>query len=134
MPRRDREQLHEGAPGKKTDDLLALHLARGKTRLEAAKGAEVSLRTVYNRLANPEFRALVRSYQKEFIDSAYGELADGLRPLVRKLTRLMNSKDPKVQLAAGKTLGTLFIRLGVFHDHDERLAALEDAAMKKGNP
>lgn len=131
MARQSGEDVHETSSGKK-DDLIAVCLAKGMKRHEAAAHAKVSLRTVYNKLAKPEFRALLRSHQKQLIDSAYGELADGLRPIVRKLKRLAESKDPKIVIAASKTLGALFIRVGVFHAQEERLTALEAAMREKG--
>jgi hypothetical protein len=132
MRKKTRDDLPNDALGKTKDELLALCLARGQTRREAAKSAKVSIRTVYNRLLRPEFRELVRSHQKQLIDAAYGEMADGLRPMVRKLRELAENPDAKVQIAAAKAFGALFIRLGFFHAHEDRIRALEEGARNKG--
>lgn len=103
------------------------------SQAKAAEAAGVTDRTVRNKLQKPEFRALVAKYQKQFISEAWGVMASGIKPMVRKLARLARNEDPKIQLAAAKAFGALFIRMGVFHAHDERLTALEEAAENRGD-
>jgi hypothetical protein len=132
MAKRRAPKLHENALNKK-DEMIAMALAQGQTRIEAARHASVSLRTVYNRLKDPAFLAMLRSYRREFIDSAYGVMAAGLPKVARKLLALADSEDQKIALSAGKAFGSLTVKLGVFCDHEERLALVEEASRQKGD-
>jgi hypothetical protein len=129
MAKRRTKKVHD----LKKDEVLAEALARGQTRIGAARHANISLRTVHNRLKDPSFLALLRSYRKEFIDSAYGELASGLPAVVQRMKLLVDSEDQRIALAASKAYGALTVKLGMFHDHEERLALVEEAARKKGD-
>jgi hypothetical protein len=61
-----------------TDLDLAVALAEGKTVPEACKATGFSLRTVYRRLQDPEFRELVEMLRFAILQATAGRLATGM--------------------------------------------------------
>lgn len=107
------------------DDVLALALAKGLTRAEAAGEAGVAERTVYRKIADPAFRALVAGYRKAMINEAFGELARSSGAAFRVLSKLLTNPDPAVQLRAAWVIGRLLVNVGKYSDIDDRLTEIE---------
>src|SRR5436309_1649748 len=82
------ERHVSASPDPKTDK-LALALARGMTRADAAKEAGMGLRTAYTRLSDPAFRQLVSDHRKRLLDEAAGLLADATGEAVAVLRKLL---------------------------------------------
>jgi HEAT repeat protein len=114
------------------DDRLALALARGATRAEAAREAGCSERTCYVRLSDPGFRALVGRHRKRLVDEAFGVLAKVAAPAFRELNLLLRDEDPKIRLSAARAIGVLLVRIGSYHAIDERISAVEEALKMRG--
>ncbi len=92
-------------PSDPPDDQLITYLARGFTKAQAAQASGVSVRTVYRRLAAPDFVARVREARQELFDAAIGRLtaaaADAALTL-QNLSAPSAAVDPKIKVAASK--------------------------------
>jgi len=119
------------------DDRLALALAQGLTRSEAALYAGMGERTVYTKLRDPEFLALVNLLRDRLISEAVGKLAASGGPAVARLKGLLESEDEGIALQAAKSLIMLLVKLGSYNDLAARLAVVEarlEATQDHWNP
>ena len=119
-------------PGDK-DEVLALALAEGCTRVEAARRADMGLRTVFTRLKDPAFVALVRTLRDRIVSQAVGVLAASSVEAANTLRVLVKDKDPTVSLAACKAILTNVVRVGTYDELAGRIAALEESARARGD-
>jgi hypothetical protein len=111
---------------KNTDGTLILALACG-TPVEAAAGkAGVSERTVYRRLADPEFRQRVHQTRADMVERAASLLTAAALQAVKTLLSLQETAvSAAVRLGAARTVLEMSIRLRELSDFEERLLALE---------
>jgi hypothetical protein len=123
-PTNSRER-HETAAFSAKDERLALALARGLTRSDAARECSVGKRTIYTKLTDPKFRELVAEYRGQLLDVAIGLLADASAVAVAMLIKLLEDPKPEVQLRAACSILDQRISLGKFADIDDRLAEIE---------
>ncbi len=115
-------------PGRhQVDDLIITAIAGGATYAEAGKQANVTERTVANRMADPGFRQRVAEVRSRLLEqTAAGLTASGLRA-VGALDRLLDAESESVQLGAAKALIELGAKVREGHDLEQRITALEQA-------
>jgi hypothetical protein len=89
---------------KKGDDTLILALASGATAAGAAEVAKLSVRTVYRRLQDPEFRRRVDAEREALITRTVGRLS-ALGVLASEtLERLLGATSDNVRLGAARAV------------------------------
>lgn len=124
MAKGGRKKRESAEPGGK-DDRLALALAEGMTRSEAALYAGMGERTVYTKLQDPAFKALVVRVRDRLINEAVGKLAAGATAAAAELRDLLRSDDEGIRLQAGKALLDRLVKLHGHYDLAERIETLE---------
>jgi hypothetical protein len=107
------------------DERAALALASGQTREEAAASAGMGVTTLYGRLRDPAFNALVTRLRSRLVSEAIGKLAKTAKPAAEKLAALLEDSDPKVALQAAKVIIAGIVRLGTYDALDVRIQELE---------
>jgi AcrR family transcriptional regulator len=112
------------------EDELILALAAGATVREAAEKAGVGERTVYRRLADPDFRRSVSRARGRLFDTALGRLASLGGKAAGIFERLMESDQPSVARRAAKAVLELGPRLRET-ELEERVSRLEEKADEK---
>jgi len=129
-----RESAGTSAPLSPKDELLALALAQGKTRAQAAAAVGLGERTVYTKLARPEFAQRVRDLRAELLDRAVGHLTEAAEEAAMTLRELL-AKDvpPTVRLGAARAVLADLVSLAFHASVEERLASLE-AKLEQNRP
>lgn len=112
-------------PGSAKDDRLAMALARGMTQAAAARLVGLNERTVRRKLEGREFKSLVAELRSRMVSEAVGLLAADSAPAVKRLRRLVRSKDESIQLQAIKLVVQALVKLGSFADLNDRMTELE---------
>jgi hypothetical protein len=111
---------------KNADATLLLALACGATVEAAAAKAGVSERTVYNRLADPEFKKQLEATRTEMVERTMGMLTGAAGEAVKTLVGLMRENaPPTVRLGAARATLELGIKVREMHDLQARIAAIE---------
>lgn len=110
------------------DDILAGHLAAGRSVVEAASAAGVSERTAHRRLKLPAFTARVAELRGQMVSAAAGKLADGMTRAADVLSRLLGSEDENVRARAAALILTHGIKVAELVEIEKRVAALEQSA------
>src|SRR5262245_24164100 len=93
--------------GKKSDSLrdrAALGLAVGGTVQAVAGLCEVSERTIFNWLAEPEFKARIDALRAELLARAMGNVAARMVRASEVLGQLLESGNEHIRLGAARTL------------------------------
>lgn len=121
-----------GAVRPGADGIAAGALAAGATRSEAAAAAGVSERTLYRRMGDPEFRALVSECRARITADVLSGAAGLAGRAVARLGVLLDDDNPHVSLGAARTILTVAADFGERSELAERLAALE--AVLKARP
>lgn len=94
----------------------------------AAKRAGIAERTLYNWLADPAFRAALRSAESEVLDTVTRRLSAGQTLALDTLEKLIQSaRHESTKLTACVSWLNMFIKYRDIKDIDERLTALEAA-------
>jgi hypothetical protein len=113
------------------DELLALALAQGKTRVEAAVVAGVSERTVYTRLSDSDFTRRVSDLRADLVNTSVGRLAAAAASAASTLEELLGvATPPTVRLGAARAVLDL-VRLAFDSTIAERISALEKHAERQ---
>lgn len=86
------------------DPLLVVALAAGATVKEAAEKAGVSERTAWRRLTDAGFRRCVAEAKAALVTRAVATLADGATKAAETLVAVLESPDPRAQIAAAKVI------------------------------
>lgn len=121
-------------PGRSAcDEVLALGLARGLTLAEAATAAGVSERTASRRIAEPEFIARVGQMRSRLIETALGQLADGMAEAAQTLRALLKASNEAIRLGAAKSLLELTIKIQAATEYESRLQSVESRLAKQEN-
>jgi hypothetical protein len=111
---------------RKTDAALVVALACGASAEGAAQKAGVSLRTVYRRLAEPDFRAQVEEARTEMTARAVGMLSAASLASVKTFVTLQESAASEaVRLGAARSVIELGCKLRESVELARRMAALE---------
>jgi hypothetical protein len=112
---------------KKTDEALLLALACGTTVERAAQTSGLSVRSVYRRLANAEFRRRLQGVRDDMLHRAAGMLTAAAMEAVKTLLSLQGASVPAtVRLGAARAILELSLKLGEASELTERIKALEE--------
>jgi hypothetical protein len=111
---------------------LALALARGLSRPEAAKVAHLSERTVRRRMGDPSFRKEVERLRGELVAEAAGRLADAAAEAVDALRDVMKGESPWARLGAAQAILANVVRVREHAELEARVAELERRAGELG--
>src|SRR5262245_57828804 len=111
---------------KNADDVLLLALACGATLENAARKADVSVRTVQRRLADPDFRQRLRQTKADLVGRTAATLTARAVEAVKTLLSLQTpAQPPAVRLGAARAILELGLKLREAVEFEERLAAVE---------
>jgi hypothetical protein len=111
---------------RRADAKLLLALACGATVEQAARQTGLSVRTVYRRLADPDFRRQVQSTRTDMISRAAATLTAAGTEAVKTLLTLQQTSVPAaVRLGAARSVLEMGIKLREMADLEERLTLLE---------
>jgi hypothetical protein len=126
---------------KRGEDVLVTALACGATVEGAARKAGLSVRTVYRRLADPEFQERLRQERAELARRAAGLLTAASLESVRTLVELQGTAlPPAARLGAARAIIGLGLKLREEADLADRVAELErrleqaNESNKRGEP
>jgi len=108
-------------------ETVALALATGSTRAEAAKKARVGLSTVQQWWAQcPELRVRIQEIRADISQQAIGQFIDGIVGAVTRMRYLYdNAESEAVQLGAAKSIIEAFAKFRDSVELEERVARLE---------
>jgi hypothetical protein len=111
---------------RKADAGLILALACGASPESAAEKAQVSRRTVYRRLAEPEFRAQVETMRTEMVQRVAGMLTAAGLGSVKTFAQLQESAvSEAVRLGAARAIVELGCKVRESVELARRLTKLE---------
>ena len=111
---------------KKANTGLIVSLACGASVETAAQKAGVSVRTVYRRLANPEFVAQVNEVRADMLRRAAAMLTAAGMSAIKTFTTLQESaRSESVRLGAARSIIELGCKLREMVELTERLDLLE---------
>ncbi|MBH8566300.1 hypothetical protein I8748_29795 [Nostoc sp. CENA67] len=120
---------------KKNDDALVLALACGATVEAAARQCDLSERTVYTRLKDPDFQKRVRLVRTDMVRRAAGLLSAASGEAVRTLLALMKeSAPPAARLGAAKAVLELGIKVRELAELEAEVRELEAKVDALGPP
>jgi hypothetical protein len=109
------------------DDQLLLLLACGATLENAARQANVSLRTAKRRAADPEFKRKVNALRWDMVERAVGTLTAAMGESAKTLVVLQKETVPhSSRLGAARAVFEIGMKLREQTDLEQRLAALEE--------
>lgn len=94
----------EDRRSKKNDDLLLEALASGMSITDAANHADLHRSTVYKRLEEPEFVALLEEEKRRFNERTHGALVCGTMKAIETLMALLDHDSTSVRLQAARSL------------------------------
>jgi hypothetical protein len=111
---------------KKADEKLLLALACGATVEAAARQFKLSERSVYRRLADPDFRKRLQEVRADMVHRSSAMLtAAGGEAIKTLLALLKEPVAPATRLGAARAVLELGMKLREVSSIEERLAALE---------
>jgi hypothetical protein len=111
---------------KKADTGLIVSLACGASVEAAAQKADMSVRTVYRRLADPQFQAQVNEVRADMLRRAAAMLTAAGMAAIKTFTTLQESaQSESVRLGAARSIIELGCKLREMVEITERLAQLE---------
>ena len=109
------------------DTVLITALAGGATVAAAAEQAGVSERTTWRRLQDEGFRRRLDTAREQTVQTAVDTLSRGSTRAARTLVALMSRRqEPRVRLAAARSILQLGMKARELEDLEERIAALEE--------
>ena len=111
---------------KKADTGLIVSLACGASVETAAQKAGLSARTVYRRLADPQFQAQVNDVRADMLRRAAAMLTAAGMAAIKTFTSLQESaQSESVRLGAARSIIELGCKLREMVELTERMAQLE---------
>ena len=111
---------------KKAEEALLLALAHGATPTQAAEKVGIHKRTVYRRLADPEFRQKLHAQQAEMVQATSALMTAASGGSVRTLVLLQDASMPaNTRRGAARDILSLGLPWREAANWEERLAALE---------
>jgi hypothetical protein len=124
-----------GVQRKKNEDALLLALACGVTVEAAAKQCQLSDRTIYRRLEEPEFCARLQAIRADMVKRASAMLTAAAGEAVRTLLALQKeSVAAAVRLGAARAILEIGIKLRELVDVETRLAVVEARIQELDGP
>jgi hypothetical protein len=113
-------------PRKKADEALLLTLACGATVESAARQCRLCERTVYRRLADPDFQCWLQQVRADMVQRTAGMLTAAAGEAVKTLLALQKESEPAaVRLGAARAVLEIGLKLREAATLEGRLAALE---------
>lgn len=113
-------------PLKPVEEALVLSLACGSTVEAAAQKAGVSIRTVYRKLEDREFKLKLKEFRSELVKRTAALLSAASLEAVKTLLALMESNTaPSTRLGAARSVLELGLRMRDVVDIEERVAIME---------
>jgi HEAT repeat protein len=106
-------------------DIVAGHLAAGRTFVEAAQAAGVNDRTVRRWWEETAFRHRVCELRTAAVERSLGRLSDAMTAAADELRELLSAESENVRLGAARSLIELGVKLRDSVELTERVAALE---------
>ncbi len=123
------------APRRKNDDALVLALACGATVEAAARQCDLSERTVYKRLAEPEFQKRVKLVRADMVRRSAGLLSAASREAVWTLLVLMkDTAPPATRLGAAKSVLEIGLKIRELAELEAEVRELEEKVNALGPP
>jgi HEAT repeat protein len=111
---------------KKNDHQLLMLLACGATVESASREVNLSERTIYKRLADPDFKQRLAEFRAEMVRRSAGTLSAAASESVRTLVGLLQpSNPPPVRLGAARAILEIGIKMREAADLEQRLCELE---------
>jgi len=104
---------------------LIIELACGASAAEAAEKAQLSVRSVYRRLADNQFMSKVYKARELMINQACGKLSLACAKAADTLVQLLDNDNPRVRLRAAQAILNSTISLSDNWIVDTRIARLE---------
>jgi hypothetical protein len=118
--------MNPDRPGRKASDAnLAAMLARGWSRSRSAAECQVSKTTVYRRLRDPAFVALVAEKRAELVSQAVGILSAIAGKSAETLAGLLKSEDESVRMRAADLALSHLVRTREHAEFQTRLERIE---------
>ena len=116
-----------GALRKKNDDQLLLALACGATVEAAAKQCDLSDRTVYKRLKEPEFRTRLKDLRGDMVRRSSGMLTTAATEAVRTLLGLLKESNPAtIRLGAARAVLEIGIKIRAMAELEVDMMEMEE--------
>jgi hypothetical protein len=120
---------------KKNEDTLLLALACGATVEAASKQCDLTERTIYRRLSEPDFKAKLQELRTDMVRRAAGLLTAATNEAVRTLLSLQKEATPAaVRLGAARAVLEIGMKLREIVDLETRMAALEERLAQQEEP
>jgi hypothetical protein len=115
-----------GGSRERADLILLGALASGKQVQRAAAEAGVSERTVFRRLASPEFQQQLAGVQSRVMDASIGLLSQAFRTASEQLLALLGSGSESMQLRAAQAILSQMtaVRMAILSDLQESRATV----------
>jgi hypothetical protein len=104
---------------------VALSLATGHTKREAALVGNVSESTVKRWTKKPAFQKRVSQLQSEIVTQALGKLTAATTAAADTLARLLSSKDERVSLEAARSVLTQYAKVREVAELNEEFEQME---------
>jgi erythromycin esterase-like protein len=114
-------------------DRLILAIANGESVADAARAADVSLRSAQRYLSTPAAKARIAAIRDRMFAEAVNTLAATAGAAARAMAHLIDSADERVRLAAAKAVLELGPQLNEWSDVAQRLSALERRDQQRYN-
>lgn len=108
------------------DDMLLFSIAAGKSVVQAAADAGISVRTAHRRMENPDFAQQLSLLRSRAYCEAVSHLLDATGAAVDALVELVSGAPPGTRLAAAKAVLELGIGLKQMVEMERRLSAIEE--------
>lgn len=111
-------------------EILAVHVAGGKTIREAAGIIGCSEATAYGISGSVEFRDAVSRLRSEAVSQAVSILTSNATAACNALVRLLDSEDEKIVLAASSKLLSILPGMQELAELRERVSRIEGQALR----
>jgi hypothetical protein len=119
---------------KKNEDKLLIALACGATVETASKQCQISDRTIYRRLQDPEFQDRLESIRTEMVQRAAAMLTAAASEAVRTLLSLQKeSVSAAVRLGAARAILEIGLKMREVVELEARIALLEEQFKETGS-
>lgn len=111
--------------GRKNEELLIVALASGRNIGQAAKASNLSERTAYRRLTDPDFKRKVAERRCELVNETAGRLTAAGMTATLTLQELLASESDSVRLGAARSILELGTKIRESTDLETRITSLE---------
>jgi hypothetical protein len=120
------EQPKTAGNGTSRREAAALALAKGLSVADAAKEANIGVRTLYTWRKDSSFSAMVQSFRAELFTEALGKLSGLATKAAETMGDLLDSEHDGIRLGAATRIIEAATKLREMIDLSEQLAALRE--------